>query len=130
MPRNSSASRKYLLALSRDDSSLWSHRLGGGRRKPDGGGPAGVAALETEVEKLAVERREDERQSEEASREEDGRREATSLAMGLEEAIVEENLGEAGETGKLGSGEVEVDVRRRSGRAGGWPLRSFLSCAP
>lgn len=81
-----------MLALSREDSSLWSHLFGGGRRKPGCGGPAGVAALETEVEKFAVEPRGERRRAEE-SRKGEGRRQAISLATGLEEAIVEENLG-------------------------------------
>lgn len=34
IPRNSSAMRKYLLALSSEDSEPWSQRFGGGRRKP------------------------------------------------------------------------------------------------
>ena len=54
MPRNISVNRKYLPALSRADSSLWSHLLGGGRRNPDGGGPAGVADRASDVEKAAV----------------------------------------------------------------------------
>lgn len=54
IPRNISASRKYLLALSNEDSGFWSHLFGGGKRKPDGGGPAGVAALDPEEEKLAM----------------------------------------------------------------------------
>lgn len=57
MPRNSSAMRKYLVALSREVSLCWSHRFGGARRKPEGGGPAGVAALMAEVEKEDVDAR-------------------------------------------------------------------------
>jgi hypothetical protein len=59
MPRKISAMRKYLLALSSEDSGSWSHRLGGGIRKPEGGGPAGVAARLTEEEKFAVGMKED-----------------------------------------------------------------------
>lgn len=55
MPRKSSAIRKYLPALFKADSSLWSQRLGGGNRKPGWGGPAGRAGRRTEDEKLAVE---------------------------------------------------------------------------
>ena len=53
MPRIISVRRKYLPALSRDDSLLSSHRFTCGRRKPDGGGPAGVAARREEVVKVA-----------------------------------------------------------------------------
>ena len=54
MPRKISAMRKYLLALSSEDSAPWSQRLGGGKRKPGWGGPAGVAARDTEEEKFAA----------------------------------------------------------------------------
>ena len=53
MPRIISVRRKYLPALSRDDSALSSHRFTRGRRKPEGGGPAGVAAKREEVVKVA-----------------------------------------------------------------------------
>ena len=53
MPRSISVRRKYLPALSRDDSALSSHRFTRGRRKPEGGGPAGVAAKRDEVAKVA-----------------------------------------------------------------------------
>ena len=43
-------------ALSIADSLLSSHRSFRGRRKPCGGGPAGVAAREAEEEKVAVAR--------------------------------------------------------------------------
>ena len=44
MPRTISVSRKYLPALSREDSLPSSQRSFRGSRKPWGGGPAGVAA--------------------------------------------------------------------------------------
>ena len=44
MPRTISVRRKYLLALSREDSLPSSQRSFRGSRKPWGGGPAGVAA--------------------------------------------------------------------------------------
>ena len=53
MPRSISVSRKYFPALSRDVSVLSSQRFTRGRRKPEGGGPAGVAAKRVEVEKVA-----------------------------------------------------------------------------
>lgn len=78
IPRKISDIKKYLLALSSDDSSPWSQRLGGGRRKPGCGGPDWRAGRRTEEEKLAVAPsglRDEERT--------DGRRKATSLATGL-----------------------------------------------
>ena len=54
MPRNISSSRKYFPARSNADSSDSSHFLGGGNRKPGGGGPAGVAARGKVVEKRAT----------------------------------------------------------------------------
>jgi hypothetical protein len=54
MPRKISVIRKYLPALSREFSLLWSHRLGTAMRKPEGGGPDGVAARGELVEKHAV----------------------------------------------------------------------------
>lgn len=71
MPRKISDMRKYLLALSKEDSVVSSHFLGGARRKPDGGGPAGVAARHTEEEKFAVEPK---GRKEEVNREGAGRR--------------------------------------------------------
>ena len=53
MPRAISVRRKYLPALSRDDSLPSSHRFTLGRRKPEGGGPAGKAARREEVVKVA-----------------------------------------------------------------------------
>lgn len=53
MPRSISVSRKYLPALSREDSLPSSQRSFRGRRKPWGGGPAGVAARRVEVVKVA-----------------------------------------------------------------------------
>ena len=50
MPRIISKSRKYLPALSSEDSLPSSQRSLRGRRKPAGGGPDGVAAREAEVE--------------------------------------------------------------------------------
>ena len=47
--------RNHLAALSRELSLLWSHRRCGGNRKPEGGGPAGVAARRADDEKAAVE---------------------------------------------------------------------------
>ena len=44
MPRSISVRRKYLPALSREDSLPSSQRSFDGSRKPWGGGPAGVAA--------------------------------------------------------------------------------------
>ncbi len=44
IPRIISVRRKYLPALSKELSLLSSHRSFRGRRKPCGGGPAGVAA--------------------------------------------------------------------------------------
>lgn len=83
MPRKSSANRKYLVFLSRADSSLWSQRLGGGRRKPGCGGPAGRAARRTEDEKFAVDPR-----GRKAEGIKVGRAEATSFMTELEEAIM------------------------------------------
>ena len=54
IPRIISARRKYLLALSSELSPLSSHRRVGGKRKPEGGGPAGVAALWVDDENAAV----------------------------------------------------------------------------
>ncbi len=56
IPRIISVRRKYLPALSSEVSLLSSHRSFRGRRKPSGGGPAGVAAREAEEEKAAVAR--------------------------------------------------------------------------
>jgi hypothetical protein len=53
MPRNISTSKKYLPARS-NALSPSSHFLGGGNRKPGGGGPAGVAARAKVVEKRAT----------------------------------------------------------------------------
>ena len=53
MPRSISVRRKYLPALSRAVSLLSSHRFTRGRRKPEGGGPAGKAARREEVVKVA-----------------------------------------------------------------------------
>lgn len=53
MPRNISNSKKYLPARSNAPSPS-SHRFGRGNRKLGGGGPAGVAALRTVVEKKAA----------------------------------------------------------------------------
>ena len=53
MPRSISVRRKYLPALSRDDSLPSSHRFTLGRRNPEGGGPAGKAARREEVVKVA-----------------------------------------------------------------------------
>ena len=50
MPRNSSVMRKYLPALSSEDSSPSSHRFGLGRRKPFGGAPGKGASCRVEVE--------------------------------------------------------------------------------
>ena len=54
MPRSISVSRKYFPALSRDDSLPSSQRSLRGRRKPWGGGPAGVAARKVDVVKVAA----------------------------------------------------------------------------
>jgi len=54
IPRTISDSRKYLPALSRAVSLLSSQRLTRGRRKPEGGGPAGVAARGADEENEAV----------------------------------------------------------------------------
>lgn len=53
MPRNISTSKKYLPARS-NALSPSSHFLGGGNRKPGGGGPAGVADRAKVVEKRAT----------------------------------------------------------------------------
>jgi hypothetical protein len=53
MPRNISMSKKYLPALSSEDSPS-SHFFGGGNRNPGGGGPAGVAARGNVVLKKAT----------------------------------------------------------------------------
>ena len=53
MPRSISVRRKYLPALSRDDSLPSSHRFTLGRRNPEGGGPAGKAARREVVVKVA-----------------------------------------------------------------------------
>jgi hypothetical protein len=53
MPRNISISKKYLPARSNAPSPS-SHRFGLGNRKPGGGGPAGVAARDSVVEKKAT----------------------------------------------------------------------------
>lgn len=54
MPRIISVIRKYLPALSRELSLLSCHLSFRGRRNPDGGGPAGVAEQEGEVENAAA----------------------------------------------------------------------------
>lgn len=54
MPRSISVRRKYLPALSREDSLPSSQRSLRARRKPWGGGPAGVAKRCVEVEKVAI----------------------------------------------------------------------------
>ena len=53
MPRSISVSRKYLPALSREDSVPSSQRSFRGSRKPWGGGPAGVAARRDVLVKVA-----------------------------------------------------------------------------
>lgn len=53
MPRTISVKRKYLPALSREDSFPSSQRAWRGRRKPEGGGPAGVAGRWIVVVKVA-----------------------------------------------------------------------------
>lgn len=53
MPRIISVRRKYLPALSREDSLLSSQRSFRGSRKPWGGGPAGVAARREVLLKVA-----------------------------------------------------------------------------
>lgn len=54
MPRAISPIRKYLPALSKADSLLSSHLSLRGRRKPEGGGPAGIAARVAEEENGAA----------------------------------------------------------------------------
>ena len=54
MPRSISVRRKYLPALSREVSLPSSQRSLRGRRKPWGGGPAGVAAKRVEVVNVAA----------------------------------------------------------------------------
>lgn len=54
MPRTISVMRKNRAALSREVSEPSSHRFWRGRRNPDGGGPAGRAALVAEVEKAVA----------------------------------------------------------------------------
>ena len=54
MPRSISVMRKYLPALSSELSLLSSQRSVRGRRKPDGGAPAGVADRRADEEKAAV----------------------------------------------------------------------------
>jgi hypothetical protein len=88
IPLAISLKRKYLPALSNEDSLLSSHLSGFGNRKPAGGGPDGVAARRpvvengakefvagvkgrTELESLAV-----------------GRLRATSMVKGFADAIV------------------------------------------
>ena len=53
MPRSISVRRKYLPALSREDSLPSSQRSFRGSRKPWGGGPAGVAARREVLVKVA-----------------------------------------------------------------------------
>ena len=53
MPRTISVRRKYLPALSREDSLPSSQRSFRGSRKPWGGGPAGVAARREVLVKVA-----------------------------------------------------------------------------
>ncbi len=53
MPRSISVRRKYLPALSREDSLPSSQRSFRGSRKPWGGGPAGVAARRDVLAKVA-----------------------------------------------------------------------------
>ena len=53
MPRSISVRRKYLPALSREDSLPSSQRSFRGSRKPWGGGPAGVAARREALVKVA-----------------------------------------------------------------------------
>jgi hypothetical protein len=55
MPLNISVKRKYLPALSSELSLPSSHRSFRGNRKPAGGGPAGVAEREEDVENVAAE---------------------------------------------------------------------------
>ena len=54
MPRSISVMRKYFPALSNELSLLSSQRSVRGSRKPDGGGPAGVADRSADEEKAAV----------------------------------------------------------------------------
>lgn len=54
MPLNISVNRKYLPALSNEDSLRSSQRSFVGNRKPCGGGPAGVAARKALEEKAAI----------------------------------------------------------------------------
>lgn len=54
MPRSISVRRKYLPALSREDSLPSSQRSFRASRKPWGGGPAGVAARRDVLVKVAV----------------------------------------------------------------------------
>jgi len=49
IPRAISVKRKYLPALSNEDSLLSSHLSGFGNRKPGGGGPEGVAYVRIEL---------------------------------------------------------------------------------
>lgn len=54
MPRSISVMRKYLAALSSELSLPSSHRSFRGSRNPCGGGPAGVAEWQGDVEKVAA----------------------------------------------------------------------------
>lgn len=90
MPRAISVMRKYLPALSSEDSFPSSHLSGLDRRKPGGGGPEGVADRRAVVEKAATATRvaagvNGRRDVESAAA---GRLRATSVVKGLADAIV------------------------------------------
>lgn len=85
--------RKYFAALSRELSFPSSQRSFRGRRNPEGGGPAGVADLEDEVERVATvvlaEKGQITRDEARALRSLEAGRARASIANGLVEAIMD-----------------------------------------
>jgi hypothetical protein len=88
IPRIISAKRKYLPALSNDDSLLSSHLSGFGSRKPAGGGPKGVTARRPVVENAAKELVAGVKGRTELESQAVGRLRATSMVKGFADAIV------------------------------------------
>jgi len=88
IPRNNSDMRKYFPALSIVLSLLSFHLTGFGSLKPGGGGPAGVALRNWEVEKVALDATGVNVRIVEAVKVVNGRLRATSIVMGFVVAIV------------------------------------------
>jgi hypothetical protein len=80
--------RKYLPALSSEDSFPSSHLSGLGRRKPGGGGPEGVADRRAVVEKAATRVAAGVNGRRDVESAAAGRLRATSVVKGLADAIV------------------------------------------